>query len=59
MALLSVVAFPWIFLAANVIGALTVLSGGFALFGWKERCQRVWLRRRPVRCSESSPRRNP
>ncbi|NKZ71941.1 hypothetical protein GTA09_20990 [Rhodococcus hoagii] len=42
MALLSVVAFPWIFLAANVIGALTVLSGGFALFGWKERCQRVW-----------------
>ncbi|NKS99407.1 hypothetical protein GS498_25610 [Rhodococcus hoagii] len=34
-------AFPWIFLAANVIGALTVLSGGFALFGWK-RCQRVW-----------------
>ncbi|BCN82838.1 hypothetical protein GS504_26910 [Rhodococcus hoagii] len=42
VALLSVVAFPWIFLAANVIGALTVLSGGFALFGWKERCQRVW-----------------
>lgn len=43
VAIVSVAAFPWTFLAANVIGALTVLSAGFALFGWKERCQRVWV----------------
>lgn len=42
VALGSVVVAPWILMAANVIGALTVLSVGFALFGWRERCQPVW-----------------
>lgn len=42
VAVVSVVAVPWILMAANVIGALTVLSVGFALFGWRERCQPVW-----------------
>lgn len=42
-ALVSVMAFPWILMAANAIGALTVLSVGFALFGWRERCRAVWV----------------
>ncbi|NKV87126.1 hypothetical protein GS927_09085 [Rhodococcus hoagii] len=59
VALLSVVAFPWIFSAANVIGALTVLSGGSRCSGGRSAANVSGLRRRPVRCSESSPRRNP
>lgn len=42
VALVSVLAAPWVLMAANVIGAMTVLSAAFVYFGWKERCRPVW-----------------
>lgn len=43
VAVASVVAVPWILAATVFVGGLTVLSAGFVLFGWRERCQRVWM----------------
>ncbi|PTR30303.1 hypothetical protein C8K36_102151 [Rhodococcus sp. OK519] len=40
---MSVVAIPWILVAASVVGALPLLAAGFGVFGWRERRQRLWV----------------
>lgn len=42
VAVVSIVAIPWVFLASYVVGALTVLAAGFVVFGWRERCRPLW-----------------
>ncbi|CAM3205407.1 Integral membrane protein [Prescottella defluvii] len=42
-AVVSVVAIPWILFAASVIGVLPLLAAGFVVFGWRERCRRLWV----------------
>ncbi|MDH6283076.1 hypothetical protein [Prescottella agglutinans] len=43
VAVVSVVAIPWVLAAASVFGVLSLLSAGFVVFGWRERCQRLWV----------------
>ncbi|MDH6676058.1 hypothetical protein M2284_000246 [Rhodococcus sp. LBL1] len=43
VAVVSVVAIPWVLTAASVFGVLSLLSAGFVVFGWRERCQRLWV----------------
>ncbi|MFM1727531.1 hypothetical protein ABI214_06375 [Prescottella soli] len=43
VAVVSVVAIPWVLTAATVFGALSLLGAGFVVFGWRERCQRLWV----------------